>query len=78
MTFLDKNIILFNRFYGLMASRLLKVPEMIGHKSHDIWKIISRKIDHFFERVKGRRPTDKKGSLSLYWQSFDDSKNNNE
>lgn len=77
LTFLGKNIILFNRFYSLLVSRLLKTSEFAGHKSHDIWQVFSKKVDQFFERVKGKKPMNKKGSLSLYWQSFDSRKDIN-
>lgn len=74
LTFLGKNIILFNRFYYRAASKVVKVPEVAGHKSHDVWQSFSRRVDMFFEKVKGKKPMNKKGAVSLYWQSVSQDK----
>jgi hypothetical protein len=70
LTFHKKNIILLDRLYSSLKS----LPERIGHKSHDTWKSISKRVDSYFDKVKNNKNDSKKGSMSVYWQSVGESR----
>ena len=70
LTFYKKNIILLDRLY----SSLKQLPEKVGHKSHDIWQVISKRVDSYFDKVKNNKNNNKKGSVSVYWQSVGESR----
>jgi hypothetical protein len=71
LTFLDKNIKLFNR----LSDRLKMIPELFFHKIHDFWKVVSKKIDFHFDKAKKKKSeNNKKGSISIHWQKFSENK----
>lgn len=74
LTFLDKNIILLGRIYQRISVELSKLPEIAADKMHYVWKVISQKGDLFFDKIRGKRPMNNRGSVSLYWQSVSRSK----
>ena len=72
LTFYKKNIILLDRLY----SALKQLPEKFGRKLHDLWKLVSEKVDSFFEKVKDSKSKNKKGSVSIYWKSVGEIRKN--
>lgn len=70
LTFYQKNIILLNR----LQSKLKSLPEVIKRKSHDLWQVVSNKIDSYFEKIKRNKNDNNKGSVSIYWQSVKEGK----
>lgn len=74
LTFLAKNIILLNRFYRIIIRKISNLVKIILVRVHLIWKSLSKKGDSFFDRVKGKRVINNKGSVSLYWQSVSESR----
>lgn len=64
LTFFNKNIKLFNR----LSRKFKKIPEVLIHKVHDFWKVISNKVDFYFDKIKRNKKDNNKGSVSIYWQ----------
>jgi|AntRauTorckE6833_2_1112554.scaffolds.fasta_scaffold12959_3 hypothetical protein len=71
LTFYKKNITLLDRLY----SSLRKLPEISKQKSHDIWQVVSKKVDSYFAKVKKKKSDNEKGAVSIYWQSVRESRN---
>lgn len=70
LTFFNKNIKLLNR----LSRKTKDVPEIIVHKVHDFWKVISNKVDFLFEKIKRNKKDNNKGSVSIYWQKVSESR----
>ncbi len=69
LTFYHKNINLTNRFLINLKSNFQNFFHFVNQKLNNLWCLISKKVDGYFDRIKGKKEINKKGSVSLYWQS---------
>jgi hypothetical protein len=69
--FLRKLWVFAKKIKNELDSFIRSVPEHLNVWLHKIWKKISVKIDKYFDRLKGRHGTGKRGIISLYWHESD-------
>lgn len=55
-----------------ISKEIRLLPSKIHAILHFVWERVSGKIDSYFEKLRGKRGIDKRGSVSLYWQEFQD------
>lgn len=47
---------------------VLKLLDKVHDATHWTWVTFSRKVDQYFDKLRGRRGTGKRGIISLYYQ----------
>jgi len=75
LTFYEKNISLLSKHLNALGLKVKKLPEITNHKLHDLWQVVSKKIDSRFEKIRNSKSKHEKGSVSVYWQSVSEGRN---